>query len=389
MSTSLAEQLKRLSKPQTKNLVDSKKRASILFDVKEAAAKDRETIYDIGLSGLHELISINATFQKFEHTLFDKTARDLVRSVENTDVNRNLDLTIKQFMYMLSPHFMLLPAHKCLEWLIRRFDIHEYNKDDFVMLILPYHETRMFIRCVQTMSLRDDKDKWYWLSVLQRPGITLSKQVLFNRAASDRFLLKFICSSTYEAVKELGARAYTLQTLFAFYTTTVLGAFETLSEITDSHIANIMRSVSKGLASTVIDFCAASLMIIGQLAIKSTLSEKFLNDVTMKVSKIAHPNLQIEAVLLLVIIYARQNSVKQISDELHRRLIANKWIPSTLNKLYIDDGINILPFYELLLTACLQNFQLKGPEWKQSIVFCENLLGDIKFHEHDVELIIK
>lgn len=51
-STSLSEQLKRLQRPQTSQLVDSRKRPSILFDAKEAAEKDRETIFEIGLSGL-------------------------------------------------------------------------------------------------------------------------------------------------------------------------------------------------------------------------------------------------------------------------------------------------------------------------------------------------
>lgn len=51
-STSLSEQLKRLQRPQTSHLTDLRKRPSILFDAKEAAEKDRETIYEIGLSGL-------------------------------------------------------------------------------------------------------------------------------------------------------------------------------------------------------------------------------------------------------------------------------------------------------------------------------------------------
>lgn len=49
--TSLSEQLKRLQRPQTSQLVDQRKRPSILFEAKEAAEKDRETIYEIGLSG--------------------------------------------------------------------------------------------------------------------------------------------------------------------------------------------------------------------------------------------------------------------------------------------------------------------------------------------------
>lgn len=62
MSTSLAEQLQRLALPQTSVLAHSKKKASLLFDSKEAAGLKRETVYQIGLEGLEELIEKNPNF---------------------------------------------------------------------------------------------------------------------------------------------------------------------------------------------------------------------------------------------------------------------------------------------------------------------------------------
>lgn len=79
MSTSLAEQLRKLATPQSSLFVDSKKRDSILFNPKDAATKGRDTIYEIGLSGLEELIEINPVFSEFESTLFDRTAKDFER----------------------------------------------------------------------------------------------------------------------------------------------------------------------------------------------------------------------------------------------------------------------------------------------------------------------
>lgn len=48
MSTSLAEQLKRLEAPQTSLLVHKTKKASFLFDSRQAAEFDRDTIYELG-----------------------------------------------------------------------------------------------------------------------------------------------------------------------------------------------------------------------------------------------------------------------------------------------------------------------------------------------------
>ena len=47
--TSLAKQLQRLAVPHTQTVLDQdKKRASLLFDPKEAANLDRETVFALG-----------------------------------------------------------------------------------------------------------------------------------------------------------------------------------------------------------------------------------------------------------------------------------------------------------------------------------------------------
>lgn len=49
MSTTLAEQLKKLAVPQTSILIQGKARPSLLFDPREAAKFDRDTFYEIGI----------------------------------------------------------------------------------------------------------------------------------------------------------------------------------------------------------------------------------------------------------------------------------------------------------------------------------------------------
>jgi U3 small nucleolar RNA-associated protein 10 len=59
MSTSLAEQLKKLAVPQTSLLIQGKTRPSLLFDPREAAKFDRDTIYEIGINLLFKNFSIH------------------------------------------------------------------------------------------------------------------------------------------------------------------------------------------------------------------------------------------------------------------------------------------------------------------------------------------
>lgn len=390
MSTSLAEQLRRLKTPQTSLLVDSKKRASILFNPKEAAEKDRETIFDIGYSGFEDLVKLNPSILQFQASLFDKNAREFQRAVENKEINQQLKAAIKKFLIHLSPYLLLQPAHKCLEWLIRRFNINEYEKDEFLMLILPYHETTIFVKCIQTMNLNDETDKWHWLNAVKKNGVPLSKQALINRVGSDSFLMSFICKSIVYAVKELDTRSNTLQVYYAFFCTSVLGALET-AKINESHITNVYGAVRKGVKSNSIDFCAASLMIIGQLVNKVKLKPTILHSfVDLLLDKVAHAKLQADVVILLVLIYRNQNeTIGDISEEsLAKILVNNKWLVPVLAKVYTED-VNILPFYLPLLSACFKFTQLKCVNWKKSRKFCDALLSEIFFKPEHAESVIR
>lgn len=388
MSTSLADQLRRLKAPQTSTLVDSTKRASILFESAEAANKDRETIFEIGASGLNDLIALSPSFSQFEATLFNKNSLELQRAVESSEVNKHLNKTIKKFMVHLTPYLLLTPAHQCLEWLIRRFKIHAYNKDELMMLILPYHETRIFVKCVQVMQLKDQSDKWHWLNKIQKPGVPLSKQALLNRAASDKYFLKFVCESTTYAFQELESKSNTLQVYYAFFCTTVIGALE-VARISDAHISNIYSALHIGLKSNSVDFCAASFMIIGQLVSKVKLSAKILDKMIQNVVNFRHSALRNDAIILLVLIYTTQEEMlKEIPEEAFYQLIHSKWIPSALAQIY-SDKINILPFFLRLLSQCLKDVQSKSPSAKASQKMCESLLKECFFKPEEAKDVIR
>ena len=74
----------------------------------------------LGVSGLEELSEIDNVFMEYEKSLFNESASSIQRLVHGSDVNKQLDETIKVFLTHLSPYFLLRPAHKALEWLIYR-----------------------------------------------------------------------------------------------------------------------------------------------------------------------------------------------------------------------------------------------------------------------------
>ncbi|XP_055680331.1 HEAT repeat-containing protein 1 homolog [Lutzomyia longipalpis] len=389
-ATSLAEQLKRLQRPQTSQLLlDRKEKPSILFEKKDAANKDRDTIYEIGLSGLEELIALNGDFQVFATTLFDRSAKDLERAVEDSEVNRKLDRSIKSFLIRLSPYFMLQATHKCIEWLIRRFHVESFNQDEILMAILPFYESRMFVRCVQVLDLKGAEKKWGWLEGTKKSGQPLSKQTIMNHAGSDAFFLQFVGKMLVDSVKEHGHRAYTLQALIGFYTTTVIGALEGVKDVTENHVIAIFPALLKGLSANVLDFTAASYMVLGQLLSKTAISPNSLDKIISRIAMAAPPGLQMDATMLLVLIYQTQQShFSQISEEALTSVTQATWIPQHLGEL-VSQGVQVDRFISPVLALALRRVQKKVENYVACKKFCENLLLEVRFTNEEAEAVIR
>ncbi|KAH8305500.1 hypothetical protein KR018_012257 [Drosophila ironensis] len=378
MSTSLAQQLRKLAAPETSlPLADARSRASILFDRKEAATKDRRAIYEIGRVGLQELAELNPAFKDFEMTLFDEATLTLERSVELPEVNKMLDAAIAKFLRLLSPYLSLRPAHMAFEWLLRRFQVHEYNRSAVMALILPYHETIIFVQVLQTMRLRAADSDWAWLKSLQRPGVPLSKTAIINRAASNPSFLKFVCQSTQKAVKELGPRAHQLQAQINFYATVVVGALQSARPIQDWHITTILESLLKGLVSDTVDFMAAAYVIVAQLVSRTKLQGKVCNALLERVASCPFERLHNESLLLLVCIYSKQQAaVPLFKPQTVLNLVGQKWLIPALAGL-ANGNIAIQSICMPLLTGAVTGIREDDSTSKTYKQFLDSLLSEV------------
>uniref|UniRef100_A0A8D2JAB7 HEAT repeat-containing protein 1 n=1 Tax=Varanus komodoensis TaxID=61221 RepID=A0A8D2JAB7_VARKO len=310
--TSLAHQLKRLALPQNDpSLLSRSEAASLLFDCKEAASIDRETFFAIGCTGLEELIGIDPSFQKFESALFSQLSKGLERSVQTKAVNQQLDESISLFLIHLSPYFMLKPAQKCLEWLIHRFHIHLYNQDSLIGCVLPYHETKLFVRVIQLLKINDPTHKWHWLHPIQKPGVPLARGTLITHCHKDLGFMDFICSLVTKSVKAFSLYPESLsqmRVLFTFYASTIVSALGAAENITDTLVSRLLPYIQKGLKSSLVDYRAATYMIISQLAVKMTMEKSLLHSLMLQISKTLAktPSLIKEGLSCLIILLQNQ-----------------------------------------------------------------------------------
>lgn len=388
MSTSLAEQLRRLQTPQSSQFIDTKKRDSILFTSKEAATKSRETVYEIGLSGLHELIEMNSDFEEFQSTLFELTAKDVQRAVETKEVNALLNKNIKRFMFHLSPYFMIPATHKCLEWLIRRFNINLYNKEELLMLILPYHQTNMFVRCVQVMKFDDPTNKWDFLSEVKKSSAPLSKYALWNHGATQPSFLGFVGKFTHEAIKEVNHKAGSLQTMIAFYCTTIIGAMEQAASINDNHLLSIVKYLVKSYKSDVIDFAAAGYMITAQLLVKAKLGVPLLSELMDKITSTVNPSLTQNIILLLSLMFQSQNDDLKVTDKALRNIMSFKWLLVAFEQMKTE-GKPMIAFYRALICKLLEKIGDKNEDFIVYKEYCESLMSEVVLENDEAQIIIR
>eukprot|EP00741_Cyanophora_paradoxa_P024508 tig00022075_g23663.t1 len=163
--------------------------------------------------------------------------------------NKKLDDAIAGVLRLLSNYFLQKPAHRVFEYLVRRFKVNEYNVNDVMRCILPYHETNIFVRVVQ---------------ILRLPG-------RFNECIRNQGLLSFVCESTQAAVGAGTAGA----TSFSFAVALVVEVLHRVGRPQPDLVSRVLPLVIDGLrASGNADFQCAAYMILGAIATRAPLDAK-------------------------------------------------------------------------------------------------------------------
>lgn len=256
-------------------------------------------------------------------------------------------------------------------------------------LILPYHETTIFVQVLQTMRLRQSDEDWFWLRKLQRPGVPLAKTAIVNRAASVPSFLSFICRNTHRAVKELGPRAHQLQAQINFYATVVVGALQAAKPVQDWHISTILESLIRGLASDTVDFVAAAYVIVAQLVSRTKLKEKVCNVLLERVANCTFERLHNTSLLLLFWIHEKQQSANpKFTAKTMLNLVCQKWLITALADL-AKENVAIQVICMPLMQGSVAAIREGDASSVSHQQFLDNLLADVPFSKASAQQLIK
>lgn len=202
MTSTLTKQLKQLAAANESQNISSKACPSLLFDGKEAADMDLDTVYALGMNGLTELEQVDPEFTKFKHSmLFHSTSKDWDYRMQTVEHIQIIDQQVRTLLRKLSSYVLLKPAQKVLEWLIRRFAIHERHVANVIGCLLPYHETSLFVKMVQLLRV-PESSPFLFLTVLKRTRQPLMKSTLVEHCLDRHAVLLAICDTIEEYRKE-------------------------------------------------------------------------------------------------------------------------------------------------------------------------------------------
>ncbi|KAG0240188.1 HEAT repeat-containing protein 1 [Actinomortierella wolfii] len=359
--TSLAQQLRRIGTADATRGIEkaAKHKASFLFDSKQAADYDIDTIFSIGANGIAELKQLDDRFGAFEKTLFSESMKSFDRTVQSKDDNAKLDESITLFLRQLSPYFMLKPAGKALEWLIRRFRINEYNIDAVLHAILPYHETALFVTMVSILQI-DEASRWAFLRPIRKSKQPLDRSVLIQNMTKDRSLVEFVCDTVLQAVN----RRTSFKTLVSFYAAVMLQYIASVPVVSDEVLTAVFPYVLEGLKSKGSpEFQIASYMIISQIAERATLTTEVLTSLFATMSSNHADTYQM--LLCMIHVCQTQETLVEFPEKAFRNITRIDGVDTVI--LSITKKYNTLRFLHPF-TVALVKFSSKHENFSRILV---------------------
>ncbi|KAF8044357.1 hypothetical protein BT93_A2372 [Corymbia citriodora subsp. variegata] len=286
MAASLSSQLQAIKsyvQAESEPLKRPFTRPSILFDPKEAADIDIDTIHSIALSGLEVLVNTDQRFRNYKNDLFSHKSKELDRELMNPEENERINVSVASFLRPLSGYLQLASSLKTLEYLIRRYKIHVYNMEELILCALPYHDTHAFVQIVQLLNLGNTR--WKFLEGVKVSGAPPPRQVVVQQCTRDMGILEVLCNYASPAKKY-----HPSSIVVNFCTAVVIEAVGSLAAVESDVVKRILPFVISGIQPGMkdgVEHKASALMIVSLLAKKAALTPKLVNSLIRSIADMA------------------------------------------------------------------------------------------------------
>ncbi|KAI9989928.1 hypothetical protein PInf_020226 [Phytophthora infestans] len=307
MASALASQLQRLREAGA----GSKRRTdTFLYDQREAARLDDETVYNLAWNGLLELKQLDARFEELDADaqvakLFSRQRIHFHRAQNLKQDEPELNAALDKVLDALSAYFLLGAAHKVIEFLVRRYEVHRYNVDAVMAMIVAYHESSWFVRMVRILHIQNTR--WEFMLGVKTQGTPLLRAALVQRAIDEASVIEFI----FKTATRIGASNPKLTSL---YTLVVLQILEQ-GKVSEQMLRWLIPQLLTALKTTSFpELQSSAYMIVTKMASKATLTAKVVDALVKNLVKYAQSGAQLNALLCVIFLAQTQPSFRLSSS---------------------------------------------------------------------------
>ncbi|EGP90553.1 unnamed protein product [Zymoseptoria tritici ST99CH_1A5] len=289
MTTALQQQLAAIAANSTHQLdlkaQKTRHSKSLLFEARDAASQNFDTIYQICLEGFEELCQLDNRFLPYRRNLFSEQSKNEDRTRMTANENKELDGVIERFLGLLGARLLLKPGMKAAEWLVRRFRAHEYNTEPLLLTFLPYHTSQIFPTLLSILPETLPANFRFlhpYVASLQSPpryvivSAAITSPTFF--AAFSEYVLD-VAKSHHHSALLLGFWAsVTAQTVNGMMDATRSGREAVRQQKEEDVLLRVLPILQRALGiSDVPELFLGSCMIMTILATKASLNENVIN----------------------------------------------------------------------------------------------------------------
>ncbi|TKW56950.1 U3 small nucleolar RNA-associated protein 10 [Colletotrichum tanaceti] len=332
MASSLAAQLAQIAANSKASLdIKAQKAAhskSLIFEPRVAATQSYQTLFAICSEGFEELCELDGRFKPFSKTLFSEQSMSEDRTQMTAAENAELDKKVESFLRLVGSRLRLMPSIRALEWLVRRFRIHEHNTKSLITTFLPYHSIPAFVTLLSILPPKIPHE-YRFLSPYIKSLTSPPRSVLVHEAIHKADFLNTLSEYTLEACRN--QQQY--PTLVSFWggimTEAVNGLLENMrsgrAAVQQDNNEAFLHRVGPTLAEAMSMKKVPNMQIASYMAVTIVAAKGSFDDATLSafMEQIVHgwTGETVRPGLVCLCILAQYRSAKQLSGKVTKALL--------------------------------------------------------------------
>ncbi|KAL1745319.1 armadillo-type protein [Schizophyllum fasciatum] len=331
MASSLAAQLAANASLNSNLLVDRSKRKptqSYLFTGRDADNYDLDSVHALAVNGFRQLATLTPQLRKYEDTILSPAAKATDRTLLSAEADGRLNESLKGVIAYLGEHLLTAPAGKVIEWLVRRFRVHEFNVEDALALFLPYLESPHFTKMLSILNIQPSST-WAFLLPFKASASRVPRAALVAEMRKNSVVARFLSSLVPTAIQSGTAH----QNLVKFNVSVLREFIAGGKTLDEGAIAHLLQSILAPLQyNSSRDAVLGSYILLASLSHKVQLPAPALKSVVASMASSAHHVEPIQLVTALVSVCGPQETLASFSRKTAKQVLALKGVEAELVK---------------------------------------------------------